>query len=133
MKMSEREKQWLKFSDRVVRHLREYTVPQYGDVGDDEITNYSVEDCVKQVEKYAKRYGSQSREGQQELDFIKIAHYVQCAWDKHENGEPKTQYGYELIGFTIEVSKDLLEQDGLEFVGSFDVEGETNYFYRRNK
>lgn len=82
---SEREKQWIEFSERVRKHLRDYTVPQYGDVGEDEITNYTIEDCVNQVSKYAKRYGSQSRDGQQELDFVKIAHYCQCAWEKYEN------------------------------------------------
>ena len=85
--MSEREKQWLEFSERVATHLREYTVPQYGDVGEDLITNYTTEQCVEQVVKYARRYGSQSREGQQELDFVKIAHYVQCAWEKRNNTE----------------------------------------------
>lgn len=82
---SEREKQWIEFSERVRTHLRDYTVPQYGDVGEDEITGYSVEDCVNQVAKYAKRYGNQSRDGQQELDFVKIAHYTQCAWEKYGN------------------------------------------------
>ena len=82
-KMSRREQQWLDFSNRVAEHLREYTVPQYGDEGEDEITNYSVEDCINQISKYTKRYGSQSRSGQQELDFVKIAHYVQCAWEKY--------------------------------------------------
>ena len=83
--MSEREKQWIEFSDRVAKHLREYTVPQYGDVGEDEITGYTIEDCVNQVSKYTKRYGSQSRDGQQELDFVKMAHYIQCAWEKYGN------------------------------------------------
>lgn len=86
--MSEREKQWLEFSERVAKHLREYTVPQYGDVGEDEITNYTDKTCVEQVCKYGKRFGSQSREGQQELDFVKMAHYTQCAWEKYLN-KPK--------------------------------------------
>ncbi|KFZ25612.1 MAG: hypothetical protein KQ78_02186 [Candidatus Izimaplasma bacterium HR2] len=83
--MTEREKQWNEFSDLVAKHLRVYTTPQYGDVGEDEITNYTVETCIEQVRKYCKRYGSQSRDGQQELDFIKMAHYIQCAWEKHNN------------------------------------------------
>ena len=36
--MSQREDQWWDFANAVAKHLREYTVPQYGDVGDDEIT-----------------------------------------------------------------------------------------------
>ncbi len=85
-KMSKREEQWKEFSDVVAEHMRNYTVPQYGDVGEDEITNYSVEDCVNHISRYSKRYGTQSREGQQELDFMKIAHYAQCAWDKQKKG-----------------------------------------------
>jgi len=85
--MSEREQQWWTFAYEVANHLRDYTVPQYGDVGEDAITDYSTQDCVTQVEKYAKRFGTQSREGQQELDFLKIAHYVQCAWEKYEPEE----------------------------------------------
>jgi hypothetical protein len=81
--MSERERQWHEFSEVVAKHLREYTVPQYGDAPDDVIAGYSVEDCVANMKRYIKRYGSQSRQGQQELDFMKIAHYAQCAWEKY--------------------------------------------------
>jgi len=125
---SEREKQWLEFSERVAKHLREYTVPQYGDVGEDEITNYAVEDCVKQVEKYAKRYGSQSREGQQELDFVKMAHYTQCAWEKYE--EPLTPHEtgeYNLRVFYVKLDG----KDGFEYMGmAKDQNGKTIYIYR---
>ena len=81
--LSKREEQWIDFAEAVTDHLRDYTVPQYGDVGDDEITGYSVGDCVTHLTRYAKRYGTQSRKGQQELDFMKIAHYAQCAWEKY--------------------------------------------------
>lgn len=129
--MSEREKQWKEFSDTVAKHLREYTVPQYGDVGEDAITDYTTKDCITQVEKYAKRFGSNAREGQQELDFIKIAHYVQCAWEKYEPESEHNDYGYTLIGYTSELPVSLLERDGLEFVNCHEVDGITHYFYRR--
>lgn len=82
---------WMLFSEKVKDHLLYYTVPQYGDKGEDCITNYSIEECIGHIEKYAKRYGSQSREGQQELDFMKIAHYAQCAYEKYIN-LPKNKY-----------------------------------------
>jgi len=85
--MSKREMQWFEFSLAVMDHLKKYTVPQYGDVGEDEITNYTVKDCVNHLSRYAKRYGSQSRANQQLLDFVKIAHYAQCAWEKEKNKE----------------------------------------------
>lgn len=118
--MSKREQQWRDFSEAVASHLRDYTVPQYGDVGDDEITNYTVGDCVTHLSRYAKRYGTQSRAGQQKLDFMKIAHYAQCAWEKYDNeivfqpklfhiafdGETETQYanlGYVWVGVTVDI------------------------------
>jgi len=133
MHMSEREKQWHEFAERVATHLREYTVPQYGDVGEDLITNYTARDCVEQISKYAKRFGSQSREGQQELDFVKIAHYTQCAWEKWNNmeTEPESDYGYTLIGYTVELPEGALAQENLEYVNCGEVDGITHYFYRR--
>lgn len=116
--MSEREKQWVEFSERVATHLREYTVPQYGDVGDDEITNYSTETCVEQVKKYAKRYGSQSRDGQQELDFVKMAHYIQCAWEKYLNGDqPKQEEGKFVLAASVADSNKFKEL-GYQYEGS---------------
>jgi len=83
--ISERGADWLDFSDKVFRHIENYTVPQYGDKGEDQVTNYSDKECVRQVEKYAARFGKNAREGQQELDFIKIAHYAQLADSKYES------------------------------------------------
>ena len=103
--MTERERQWKEFSDAVAEHLREYAVPQYGDVGEDEITGYSTEDCVTHLSRYAKRYGTQSRKGQQKLDFMKIAHYAQCAWEKYNDNVDEDEYiltdmdGYDGLGY----------------------------------
>jgi hypothetical protein len=77
--MSNRGKQWVAFSHHVLRHIEHYTVPQYGDEGDDLASNYTVEDCNKAIEKYLKRSGRNRREGQDQLDYIKIAHYAQMA------------------------------------------------------
>ena len=126
---SEREKQWEEFSQKLAQHLREYTVPQYGDVGEDEITNYTVEQCVEHIKRYAKRYGSQSRDGQQELDFMKIAHYAQCAWEKYtsrEEVEPKEEH---LIILDEEVNL-----KNFEFVGSSTShQGQLLYVYKKKE
>lgn len=75
-------KDWEQFEDLVLRHIEEYTVPQYGDKGDDLASDYTPEECMRQVMKYAKRYGRNSRPQEQGRDFLKIAHYAQMAWTK---------------------------------------------------
>jgi len=84
VKFSQRGKDWLKFAAEVLTHIEQYTVPQYGDVGEDQITEWTIEDCLKAVQKRVSRYGRQSREGQQELDFLKMAHEVQIGWAKYK-------------------------------------------------
>lgn len=78
---------WIDFSFKVLIHIEEYTIPQYGDKGDDQITEWSAEDCLKAVKKRIARHGRNSREGQQMMDFLKMAHEVQIASEKYEEGE----------------------------------------------
>jgi hypothetical protein len=73
---------WLDFSKKVSKHIESYTVPQYGDKGNEEADNYTVEDCLMQIKRYTVRNGKNSRPGQDELDLIKIAHYAQMAYTK---------------------------------------------------
>jgi hypothetical protein len=129
-KMSLREQDWLEFSDRVAKHLREYTVPQYGDKPDDEISRYSVEVCVEAVAKYAKRYDKQSRQGQQELDFVKMAHYAQCAWEKY-NKIPVIHAAYKLIPYDTKwTEEDVAKNSGMEYIGKFTFNGAVKYVYK---
>ena len=74
----------LPFSLRVLQHIESYTVPQYGDAPNDEVESWSIEECLLAVKKYNARDGKNSREGQQELDFLKMAHFVQIAADKYQ-------------------------------------------------
>lgn len=126
--LTKREAQWYEFSNAVAEHLRLYTVPQYGDVGQDEITNYTVQDCVTHLQRYAKRYGTQSREGQQKLDFMKIAHYAQCAWEKYEEPlKPHEKGEYNLRVFYVR----LIDKPDFEYMGmAKDQNGKTIYIYR---
>ncbi len=77
--MSVRADEWAEFSESVVWHIETYTVPQYGDAGEDLCTAYTPEHCVAQIKKYSARFGKNQRDDQDALDLIKIAHYAQMA------------------------------------------------------
>jgi hypothetical protein len=74
---------FIHFADKVFNHIETYTVPQYGDKGEDQMTNYTAKELVQQSQKYMSRYGRNAREGQQELDFLKAVHCLQMAHDKY--------------------------------------------------
>lgn len=78
--MSIRGHDWAEFSIKVLNHVEEYTVKQYGDKGDDLASEYTKEQCLQQVKKYLARQGKNQREGQDKLDMLKMAHYLQMAW-----------------------------------------------------
>ena len=73
---------WNDFAAKVADHITNYTVPQYGDAPNDNVESWSAADCIAQVQKYAARFGTNQRAGQEELDLMKIAHYAQLAHDK---------------------------------------------------
>jgi hypothetical protein len=80
--LSQRGREWIEFSNEVLNHVEEYTVPQYGDKGSDNVTDYDAKDCVLQIRKYATRFGSNQRIDQESLDLLKIAHYSCLAHTK---------------------------------------------------
>lgn len=82
---SKRGDEWTEFSFKVLNHVEEYTVPQYGDKGDDNVTDWSAEECFKQIDKYLKRRNSNQRPGQKRLDILKMAHYLCLADAKLED------------------------------------------------
>ena len=77
MDKSLRGQDWQNFSDLVAAHIEEYTVPQYGDKGEDQCTEFNQQDFITQLKKYINRFGRNSRKGQDKLDLMKIAHYAQ--------------------------------------------------------
>jgi hypothetical protein len=85
--MTLRSEDWDLFSLEVHNHINTYTVPQYGDKGDDLADDYTPEECINYIQKYAKRHKSNAREGQTELDLIKIAHYAQLAYTHIQEGK----------------------------------------------
>lgn len=80
IKESLKNEDWRQFSDNVGNHILKYVVPQYGDKGEDVASEYTVDDCVRNMKKYLARTGRNSRHGQDQLDLIKIAHYAQMAY-----------------------------------------------------
>lgn len=82
MPLSKRGKEWKGFSDKVAAHIEEYTVPQYGDIGEDRMTDDSAEDCIREIKKYILRFGRNVRPGQEMTDLIKMAHYACIAHSK---------------------------------------------------
>lgn len=85
MNTSLRASDWKAFSQKVEDHIENYTVPQYGDRGKDIASEYSREHCLAQVKKYLARAGRNSRPEQDNLDLIKMAHYLQMAHDAPTN------------------------------------------------
>lgn len=79
---SQRGLDWIAFSSQVLAHIEKYTVPQYGDKGEDQVTEWSAKERVEQAKKYLNRFSKNQREGQEQLDFMKAAHYCQLAADK---------------------------------------------------
>ena len=76
--------QWKKFSKQVEAHILEYTLPQYGNQeGDEQVDEFTAEDCWKNIDRYKNRRKSCTRgEVEQLRDVIKIAHYAQFIFDK---------------------------------------------------
>jgi len=75
--MSNRLKRWWEFAKIVGEHIESYTVPQYGDYPDDQLTTAKISDLTHDVRRYCNRSGSNSRGPEEELlDAKKMAHYA---------------------------------------------------------
>lgn len=79
---SKRGTDWLNFSLLVLDHIENYTVPQYGDKGIDQVTEFYISDFKTQIQKYLNRFGKNARPGQDQLDLLKIAHYTQMLHER---------------------------------------------------
>lgn len=74
--------QWAAFSQVVATHIQDYVLPQYGDVENEPATDYDAGDCIKQSQRYLARFNRQSRTGEELLDIVKAAHWLQKAYDR---------------------------------------------------
>jgi hypothetical protein len=85
MDISNRTKDWLRFSSHVASHIENYTVKQYGDAPNDQLEGWTPEQCLEAIKRYYERNikGTNARGPIETLrDMIKIAHYAQVAYDK---------------------------------------------------
>lgn len=83
--MSYRESEWVLFAERVRQHIIDYTLKQFGDFPNDEVTEWDSLDCVKAIRKYAARFGTGARGKEEQIrDFLKIAHYACMGLAKYE-------------------------------------------------
>ena len=82
--ISQRAIDWGNFQTKVLAHIEGYTIKQYGDKGEDQVSSWSIEMLLEQAKKYFNRYGKNQRPGQEELDLIKACHYIQMAYTKLE-------------------------------------------------
>jgi hypothetical protein len=75
-------------------HIHTYTVPQYGDYPDDQMTEASLADIKHDMQRYLNRMLSNAR-GQVEIerDMLKLAHYACIAYAKITNTEGGTRAG----------------------------------------
>ena len=80
--LSNRGREWLQFAAEVLHHIETYTVPQYGDAPEDQVQEWSPDQCVLAIRKYGARWGHSSREDQDDMDLKKMAHYAAIAWGK---------------------------------------------------
>lgn len=70
--------EWQEFMWAVGNHIREYTVKQYGNWPDDQMTGFSDEFMAEQIKRYENRRGRGARGLEEERrDCLKIAHYTQ--------------------------------------------------------
>lgn len=80
--LSKRGENWCNIADEVLKHVEEYTVPQYGDAPNDQIEGWDAEECFKAVNKRLERRHSNARDGQEELDVLKMIHELSLALEK---------------------------------------------------
>lgn len=88
MNQSIRALRWNLFAAAVQGHIEDYTVPQYGDYPDDQMTTATLEDIRHDMKRYINRMGTNARGPEEaQRDMLKLAHYAQIARDKMQEGE----------------------------------------------
>jgi hypothetical protein len=81
LELSLRGQDWQAFSAQVLDHIENYTVPQYGDKGNDRATGYTTEQIADHIGRYKDRMGSNARGSvEAKRDLVKIAHYASLAY-----------------------------------------------------
>jgi hypothetical protein len=67
----------MEFSEKVLDHIENYVVPQYGDLPDKFLEIMTEDDMIHDVERYIRRMKSNVRGvSESKRDLLKIAHYM---------------------------------------------------------
>jgi len=75
--------EWNQFAEITRQHIKNYAVPQYDNYPNDQLTNWTPTDCVKQILKYINRFERGARGNKEALrDMLKIAHYAGVVFGK---------------------------------------------------
>ncbi|MFA5037781.1 MAG: hypothetical protein WC479_11475 [Candidatus Izemoplasmatales bacterium] len=87
--MSKRGDEFCEFSELVLEHIENYTVPQYGDAPNDQVEDWTAAECVNRaIRRYVERYSVNRRGRIEQLrDLLKIAHYAAIAFAKLQPSE----------------------------------------------
>jgi hypothetical protein len=79
----ERAKEWRMFSYLVEQHIINYTIPQYGDLPDDQLSGWTPEQCRDSMQRYLNRFSTNARGPKETLrDMKKLAHFACVAYNK---------------------------------------------------
>lgn len=104
----------------VIKHIDEYTVPQYGDYPNDNVEKWSKQYCIDMVAKYKAREGtSQRSEGN--LDYWKMMHYSQLADCKPDDRAGDSMIAELLLAFKAVTST--MTPDGVLVINGLDAKG----------
>jgi hypothetical protein len=81
--MKGRIREWRAFSFLVEQHIGGYTIPQYGDMPNDQSSGWTPEQIKDSMQRYLNRFNSNAR-GEREVlrDMCKMAHYACIAYFK---------------------------------------------------
>jgi len=74
----------LEIMERLINHVDNYTVPAYGDKGEDFATTMSEQQIYDQIAKYERRRGRYVRPDQEHTDPLKVIHYYIILLGKKE-------------------------------------------------
>lgn len=80
--LSDRGRDWMTFAAKVLDHIENYTVPQYGDKGSDRATDYTMKTISEHIGRYKDRMESNSRGTiEAKRDMLKVAHYASFGYN----------------------------------------------------
>ena len=74
---SNRGQHWLDVCLDVLDHIENYTVPQYGDYPNDQLTEWTDDEILSSMKRYLGRAGKGQRGSSEEVrDMLKLIHYA---------------------------------------------------------